>query len=57
MLKCEGCHKVLGVIRESSELQVRGEVTLVLFCQTCQHTNVQPLYEYNKKTISKTEVK
>jgi RNase P subunit RPR2 len=43
---CEKCKKVLLTIQESSELYVRGEVKLVILCQSCSHVNYIALFEY-----------
>jgi RNase P subunit RPR2 len=51
VITCEKCSKVLMTIQESSELSVRGEVKLVVLCQSCSEVNYITLYEYNKKRI------
>lgn len=50
MIMCEKCSKVLMTVRESEELSVRGEVTLVVPC-SCGEVNYIKLYEYNKNRI------
>jgi RNase P subunit RPR2 len=52
MITCERCSKVLLTIQESSELYVRGEVKLVVLCQSCSHVNYVVLYEYNKDRMN-----
>lgn len=51
MIQCDKCKKVLMTIQESSELYVRGEVTLVVLCQGCDQVNYIKLYEYNKERM------
>jgi RNase P subunit RPR2 len=53
MVQCEKCNKILLTIQESDELHVRGEVKLVILCQSCNEVNYIPLYEYNKDRIKK----
>jgi phage FluMu protein Com len=51
VITCQSCNKVLLSIQESSELHVRGEVTLVVLCQSCKEVNYIKLYEYNQDRI------
>lgn len=57
MICCEKCHKILLTIQQSTEISVRGEVTLNVLCQTCSHINYIVLFEYNKDTIKKSQNK
>lgn len=49
MITCEKCSKVLMTIQESSELHVRGEVRLVVLCQSCSNVNYINLFQYDKE--------
>jgi RNase P subunit RPR2 len=51
MICCSKCSKILMTIQESSELSVRGEVRLVVLCQSCSEVNYITLFEYNKKRM------
>lgn len=51
MIYCTKCHKILMTIQESTYLEVRGEVTLVVFCQSCNEVNYINLFEYNEQRI------
>lgn len=51
MLTCEGCHRVLLTVMESSSCYVRGEITLVVPCQVCSYVNYIELYKYDKSKI------
>jgi RNase P subunit RPR2 len=51
VIHCEKCKKILLTIQESEELHVRGEVKLVVLCQSCSEVNYITLYEYNKDRI------
>jgi RNase P subunit RPR2 len=53
VITCEKCSKVLLTVQESSECHVRGEVTLVVLCQSCSNVNYIKLYEYNKDRMTK----
>jgi len=44
---CEHCKRILGVIQESEEINVIGEVKLSLFCPNCEKVSDCMLYEYN----------
>jgi RNase P subunit RPR2 len=57
MMCCEKCHKVLLTVQESSELHIRGEVTLVVLCQGCSNVNYIELYKYDKKRITRGDSK
>jgi phage FluMu protein Com len=52
MITCDKCSKVLLVVEDSKELQVRGVVVLKVLCQGCNHLNVIRLYEYDKSKIN-----
>jgi RNase P subunit RPR2 len=53
MMSCEKCSKILLTVQESSEISVRGEVTLVVLCQGCSHVNYIELYKYDKQRMKK----
>ena len=55
MFTCETCKKILGTIQESEEIYVRGEVSLVILCQSCGTANKVILYEYNKERMKKKQ--
>ncbi len=58
MIYCEHCTRVLGTIKESEEIDVTGEVILVLLCHGCGKPNNIVLYEYgNKKVQQKDKIK
>lgn len=50
---CSECKRILGTIKESEEIAVRGEVELNIFCQHCSKANKITLYEYNKDRMKK----
>lgn len=49
MICCNKCKRVLGTIEHSSEIYVRGEIQLNIFCQWCQKDNRIVLFEYKKE--------
>lgn len=53
MIYCEKCTRVLGAIRESEEIDVTGEIMLLLLCHYCGEPNNIVLYEYNKDRKNK----
>ncbi|PEZ47041.1 hypothetical protein CN367_11790 [Priestia megaterium] len=58
MIYCEKCTRVLGAIRESEEIDVTGEIMLLLLCHYCGEPNNIVLYEYgNKKTQQREKIK
>lgn len=57
MICCTKCGRVLGAIRESEEIDVIGEIHLLLLCNYCNEPNDIALYEYNKKRMNKRKNK
>ena len=57
MIYCEKCKRVLGAIRESEEIDVIGEIMLLLLCHYCGEPNNIVLYEYNKERNKKKNKK
>lgn len=49
MICCDKCKRVLGTVEHSSEINVRGEIKLNIFCQWCQEVKEIVLFEYKKK--------
>jgi hypothetical protein len=53
MITCDHCKRVLLSVLESTEIEVRGEVTLMIPCEGCKNVHHEYLYVYDKERIIK----
>jgi hypothetical protein len=59
MVQCAKCKKIIAIIHESEELEVRGEVTISFMCADlkCNHITHYELYKYDRKRIKNSSKK